>query len=830
MNLRKRFYLVSCCCAFLTKSILAYQEPGLCDVAKYVSTEYALPAISPAKANVSKVKNSVCLVKIVQTVNGVTYTTTQSGVLFDDHLIVTAMHGFLPNDAEPLSQPIPVTDHNKVQVCFGYFNGTLPSAGWVNINAMDPSPDKPLLCPQSGKPPYPEKDFIVLECLQVPALASKAKVHIPFDKDYMKQQAPTPFFLAHPSGLPMHVSYDNSEHNKISVCPGGYSCLSTRYSGWHGSSGGGLFWSADGSTDPKCGDLLGIVCGTSDSKGTYNGTDLPRAHLTFGPTMASVFNKDIGATNLLTQYQYQLTDVISPEDYNLIWGYAGAPAANIPSPYKYELNHTTQQAYVWYVYGNDAVEKTQVFELANMLPGGNAPVGHYEIYMEMKKSTSCTNRGTMVESSDPCMDLYNSGGITQVFYDRFDGTSLSSQAIKLHNNIDISDAEFASMSSVGPSVYCSDVLKFDLGDIYYDGATYNGKVSIFAKVKAKLRWQSGYQDIVQGLSIHSIKAVYKDGVTAPIPPTPAPPANIDGGRVGVAIHSDGNVYSDGKAYAEDVYRLHFSAPAQDLCTYKINFGDNCVYGPYSWQGDGFARQYHTYSNPGKYLITVTIQYKCGFLHWCYDECSQVTQKWYTSPNYAPTFEYSSVSSGVCLGISSNYSQGPSPDGSQLTIVGKANFASSTTQDNLVYSYGNKNSGFVANVRVDNIASNGGIMLRQSLVSGSPMVYLYYSSSGKATVEYRTSLGVSRCVAPTTLAGSKPMYLRVKRYGSVVRAYASNDGNAYTELAKLTLSSGALFVGLAQSAPVNIIGSATFANYTVKNYDPMTPIFNLLLGD
>jgi hypothetical protein len=81
-----------------------------------------------------------------------------------------------------------------------------------------------------------------------------------------------------------------------------------------------------------------------------------------------------------------------------------------------------------------------------------------------------------------------------------------------------------------------------------------------------------------------------------------------------------------------------------------------------------------------------------------------------------------------------------------------------------------------------------------------------------------------------LLGTKPMYLRIRKYGNTIRTYASIYENAMVELSKVTLPSSPGFVGLAQSAPNGQIGSSTFAKYKIKNYDPMSPVLNLLLGD
>jgi V8-like Glu-specific endopeptidase len=267
---------------------------------------------------------------------------------------------------------------------------------------------------------------------------------------------------------------------------------------------------------------------------------------------------------------------------------------------------------------------------------------------------------------------------------------------------------------------------------------------------------------------------------------------------------------------------------RDYCKdYYIEWGDG--------QWDLFPNRYsngisypHTYSMPGKYPVTVTTAYKCGFWKLCYDDCKDVYNGYYTTSDYSPSFNYGAVANLTCIGNSSTISQSQNTSGSLMNLAGISNYTSSTTADNIIFVNSSKIGGFEVNVRLDNISANGGIMVRKSLSPSSPMVYLYYSATGKAIVEYRVTASSPRVFAQSVLSGTKPMYLRIKRYGTLLYAYASQDGKVFSELAKIQFPSGVLFVGLSQAAADGKTGTASFTDYSIKNYDPLSPIINLLL--
>lgn len=169
------------------------------------------------------------------------------------------------------------------------------------------------------------------------------------------------------------------------------------------------------------------------------------------------------------------------------------------------------------------------------------------------------------------------------------------------------------------------------------------------------------------------------------------------------------------------------------------------------------------------------------------------------------------------------------DFNSTSITLKGNSIIGAKADNIVFASELKPSGIIADVRLENANLRGGIMLRQTLASNSPTVYLSNYNSNSIAVYYRSSQGDSgQWLNSSIRAMSQPVYLRIIRYGTTIKAMVSSDGNNFTEIAKVPFPTGNIYVGLC--AEGSTTASATFSNYKVKGYDPLTPIINLLLND
>jgi hypothetical protein len=118
--------------------------------------------------------------------------------------------------------------------------------------------------------------------------------------------------------------------------------------------------------------------------------------------------------------------------------------------------------------------------------------------------------------------------------------------------------------------------------------------------------------------------------------------------------------------------------------------------------------------------------------------------------------------------------------------------------------------YIRDWRMEQVASEGGIMVRQCLKPGSPMLYTYCNSAAgdSVEIEYRKVMSAKRIVLTGSLAGKLPMHLRVQRVGTLIRALASADGKNYSELATLVLPTGYQYVGLTATT------AATFSGYSL----------------
>jgi hypothetical protein len=166
------------------------------------------------------------------------------------------------------------------------------------------------------------------------------------------------------------------------------------------------------------------------------------------------------------------------------------------------------------------------------------------------------------------------------------------------------------------------------------------------------------------------------------------------------------------------------------------------------------------------------------------------------------------------------------------ILTDTNTSSYSLNDN--FDFANKliSNGFQVDVHLDSADYSAGIMIRSSHDANGPMVYLYNTKDNTSQFSgflYRLTKGSDYSSSP----GSYPFqkYLRITRFGKSISGYISPDGINYTKIGNISLSSGPLYVGLSSYWYGNYgANTAAFSNFSIRAYDPMTPINTLLLGD
>lgn len=94
----------------------------------------------------------------------------------------------------------------------------------------------------------------------------------------------------------------------------------------------------------------------------------------------------------------------------------------------------------------------------------------------------------------------------------------------------------------------------------------------------------------------------------------------------------------------------------------------------------------------------------------------------------------------------------------------------------------------------------GFMARETLDAGSKFAAMMASSGAGTTLQYRTELNAKSLMANTANLNITPVWLKLKREGSVLTAYSSNDGNSWTSVGSPTISlSNELYIGLMTSS-------------------------------
>lgn len=161
------------------------------------------------------------------------------------------------------------------------------------------------------------------------------------------------------------------------------------------------------------------------------------------------------------------------------------------------------------------------------------------------------------------------------------------------------------------------------------------------------------------------------------------------------------------------------------------------------------------------------------------------------------------------------------------IRGAGDMASQT--DKFRYVYRELNGNGIVTVRVtrqDSVSplNKAGIMMRESLISGSDYVMLSLSSGNGVYFQVQTHVGTQLDVTNTNVAIKAPYYLRLERTDAGFTGWVSKDSLTWTSIGKKTVPSmnKTLYAGLAVgSHSNNTLSEALFDKWTIngKNMVP-----------
>jgi len=130
---------------------------------------------------------------------------------------------------------------------------------------------------------------------------------------------------------------------------------------------------------------------------------------------------------------------------------------------------------------------------------------------------------------------------------------------------------------------------------------------------------------------------------------------------------------------------------------------------------------------------------------------------------------------------------------------------------------------VATVQGSDPWTKVGVMIRQSLGSGSAHAFMLVSSGKGLAFQRRTTAnGTTTTTTPT--AGGAPRWLRLTRAGQTISAASSADGSTWTTVGQSTIAmTGPVYVGLAVSSHnPSLLASARFEQVTVSAVNVTSP--------
>jgi regulation of enolase protein 1 (concanavalin A-like superfamily) len=116
----------------------------------------------------------------------------------------------------------------------------------------------------------------------------------------------------------------------------------------------------------------------------------------------------------------------------------------------------------------------------------------------------------------------------------------------------------------------------------------------------------------------------------------------------------------------------------------------------------------------------------------------------------------------------------------------------------------------------NASAKAGIMIRESLATGSKNMFLAFTPNGTVNFQRRTATNGSTSNTTVAAAGI-PSWIKLTRVGNTFTAYRSADGKTWTAVGTATTNTmtSAVFIGLAVSSNTsNSLCTATFRNVTL----------------
>jgi regulation of enolase protein 1 (concanavalin A-like superfamily) len=168
---------------------------------------------------------------------------------------------------------------------------------------------------------------------------------------------------------------------------------------------------------------------------------------------------------------------------------------------------------------------------------------------------------------------------------------------------------------------------------------------------------------------------------------------------------------------------------------------------------------------------------------------------------------------VSIAGSVSYNNGTfTVNGSGASITG--------TADQFHYAYQSASANYTITARVvsmtnTNSGAQAGVMIRETLASGSPMVNINVTPSNGVTWLYRTTANGS-ATGSRTSGLLAPYWVRIIRNGSTFTGYYSSNGVTWTQQGMVTVSmANTAYIGLVESSRTNSqSGTATFDNVSI----------------
>jgi regulation of enolase protein 1 (concanavalin A-like superfamily) len=155
-----------------------------------------------------------------------------------------------------------------------------------------------------------------------------------------------------------------------------------------------------------------------------------------------------------------------------------------------------------------------------------------------------------------------------------------------------------------------------------------------------------------------------------------------------------------------------------------------------------------------------------------------------------------------------------------TVTGAGNI--SRTADNFRFVYQPLSSDGEIKVRLNSVENTGasgriGVMIRESLTSGSEYAFMGISSDGTFRWQCRSWTGFWTWSTTSSTIGTPPdVWMRLVRTGNTLYGYRSTDGTNWTQVnsRRITMATE-IYVGLAvASGSSNTLNTATFTDMTV----------------